>query len=101
MSVLYTALDFWEKRWKQETLTMTKLDTDIIFYAFRYALGRRTGAVDRVSKYILNNWEVIPEQDKVNMICEIKDAIEKDWAGAGCDIQEWQKIVERSEKEQL
>ena len=75
---------------------MTTADTNIIFYAFRYALGRKTGAVSEVVMYILNHWRQIPEKYKQQMKDEINHAINMGIAGMVCDIAEWNKILFKS-----
>jgi len=71
----------------------TITNTDILFYAFRYALGRKTGAVNQVASEIIKHWDIIPDIDKGMYKAEIRDAISRDSAGDLCDIQEWQKIL--------
>lgn len=72
---------------------MKKVDTDIIFYAFRYALGRHTGAVGQVVDYIIKNWKDIPEKDKVQMKEEILN-FNPIW-GEFSQKEEWAKILNK------
>ena len=72
---------------------MTTTHEDIMFYAFRYALGRKTYAVNDVTTYLIDNWSRISEKTK-NIICkEIKIAIEEDRAGMDCDVIQWKAVL--------
>lgn len=73
---------------------LKEADTNIIFYAFRYALGRHTGAVGEVVSYILNHWKQIPDKDKVQMAREIESY--KDQHGNLDQIEEWIRIVDKA-----
>lgn len=67
---------------------------EILFYAFRYALGRRTYAVSDVVDAILKQWPAITDKTINMMKKEIEEAIDKGHAGDFCDVQEWRKILE-------
>lgn len=67
---------------------------DIIFYAFRYALGRRTYAVNDVATYIINHATEIHARDRETMRREILDAIERGQAGMECDVEDWRRVVD-------
>lgn len=74
---------------------MTKLnkeDIDILFFAFRYALGRRTAAVSMVADYLKNHWAEIDEQTQKQIQDEIIQAIDRDEAGDDCDKRTWLEI---------
>ena len=68
------------------------LSSDILFYAFRYALGRMTYAVHDVATEILRNSKSIPNKDRHNMIKEITEALEKDQAGMEMDRKQWEAV---------
>lgn len=70
-----------------------KIETDILFFAFRYALGRRTGAVTFMVTEISNRWPLIDVVTQNQIQREIKDAISMDRAGDKCDIDSWRKIL--------
>lgn len=72
---------------------MSTADTNIIFYAFRYALGRRTGAVGEVVGYIINNWKYIPKKDKLQMKEEILNF--SPIYGELTQMDEWSKILNK------
>ena len=71
---------------------MTK--EDILFYAFRYALGRMTYAVHEVASEIIRNEASISPEMRALMIQEIAEAIEKGNAGMDMDAREWQRVAD-------
>jgi len=75
-------------------LPQLQVDPDILFYAFRYALGRKTYAVATVVEEMTSNWTELPLRHRVKMQEEIRTAIKEERAGAQMDIQEWQKILQ-------
>lgn len=68
-------------------------DAEILFYAFRYALGRMTYVSSVVSDYIIKHWDLITRhtQDMIKM--EIKAAIRMGTAGMEMDVKLWQRIL--------
>jgi len=70
---------------------------DLIFGAFRYALGRRTYYVGTVVNIILDNWGDLTSNLRFLIIKEIEAAIQDDKAGDEMDIYEWKKILRRGE----
>ena len=71
-----------------------KYSLDILFYAFRYSLGRQTYAVDTVVKDLLINWHEINPNTQGLIQKEIKEAIYNKQAGMSCDVEQWKKILE-------
>lgn len=69
------------------------LDRDILFYAFRYALGRKTYASSTVAQAIRENWNELDAFAKHKMHQEIQKAIDQDQAGHDCDQKEWKSIL--------
>ena len=69
------------------------LNEEILFYAFRYALGRRSYAVSEVSDAIIENWDSLSNTYKDLIIEEINTAIKNKSAGMECDIKNWQRIL--------
>lgn len=67
---------------------------DILFYAFRYALGRMTYAVHDVASEIIRNEASISPRTRALMIQEIGEAIEKGNAGMDMDVREWQRVAD-------
>jgi len=72
----------------------------IMFYAFRYALGRRTYATSDVSSYLIEHWKELNTITRVLIHKEIKEAIKNDVAGMNCDITSWKKLLLLSDKKQ-
>lgn len=70
------------------------MNSEIIFYAFRYALGRKTYAVSDVVSYIIEHWHEINIRERSAMKKEIEKAIYSDHAGMDIDVEEWKKILE-------
>ena len=68
---------------------------DIIFFAFRYCLGRRTYAVSMMVDYLLENWSNLPKNIRDKIKKEIEGAIKNDEAGADYDIEKWRKILNK------
>lgn len=73
---------------------MNDFNQEIAFYAFRYALGRRTYVVRTVANYIINHKDDFDENHQKLIIKEIKEAIEKGHAGMEMDIRDWIRVLE-------
>jgi hypothetical protein len=74
--------------------------SDILFYAFRYALGRSTYAVFDVAEAIIKNIKELPTKDLKLLTEEINEAKDSGRIGMDMDKQEWNK-VERACTEEL
>lgn len=74
---------------------LNRNDEDILFFAFRYALGRRTGAVELVVRELVRKWDKLRPQTQKQIKDEIREYPEK-WISLGdeCDIREWERILE-------
>lgn len=68
------------------------LKEDILIYAFRYCLGRKTYAVSDCVSNILANWNELTPRAKDLFYSEIKKC---DNLGMDMDEIEWMKIIER------
>jgi len=72
----------------------TKQDQDILFYAFRYALGRKSSVVDTTVSVLISNWDELPASYKHKIKMEIKrDARNVDIV-TEYYVEQWQKILE-------
>lgn len=69
-----------------------EVEENIIMWAFRYALGRRTGAVDSVIKCLYWNWSKLSEHTRNQIKDEIKTAIRRDKSGSQCDVNNWRRV---------
>lgn len=72
-----------------------KHDDRIIFYAFRYALGRRSYAVADVVGYVLFHWDELQGKTKELMKKEIKTALDENRAGMDMDERQWRRVLDR------
>ena len=69
-----------------------QVEENIIMWAFRYALGRRTGAVESVIRCLFNNWSKLSDHTRNQILDEINVAIKRDEAGSQCDINNWRRV---------
>ncbi len=71
-------------------------EESIIFYAFRYALGRHSYAVGQVAQYIISKRNTLSQQTKDLIVKEINEYEEK-WGGKPgeweCDTKEWNAVI--------
>ena len=77
-----------------------RLDEEILFYAFRYALGRMTYAVGTVSDCIIRNWDNLSEHKQTLIQKEINEAIERDNYGMDMDKVSWKRILQLKIREE-
>lgn len=79
---------------KNVSVVMPKNEEDILFFAFRYALGRRTGAVDLITTEIKNRWQELRPATQRQIHDEIRRFPEMYGSlGADCDIRDWQEVL--------
>lgn len=69
------------------------VDEDMLMWAFRYALGRKTGAVDSVVRHLKSNWGRLKQFTKDQIQREINIAIDRGDAGDDCDIKLWRELL--------
>jgi len=74
-----------------------EVQENIIMWAFRYALGRRTGAVQDVIDCLDKNWKLLKQFTRDQIKIEIKIAIDRDEAGSQCDVNNWKRVLEEFE----
>lgn len=72
---------------------------DILFYAFRYTLGRKTYAVSTVTAMLIKHKDLLSGSTKDVIRREIHAAIIEDKAGMDCDVAEWKHVLEGLENE--
>ncbi len=70
----------------------------IMFYAFRYALGRMTYAAQEVAEYIEEHADDLTDSDRLLIIKEARDAIHRDQAGMKMDVDAWMSMVRKLEE---
>lgn len=79
----------------------------MIYQSFRYVLGRRTYAVGMWCDWAVENWERIPEHDKLLIKKELNEAFKRDekerkktgktsflTLGDRCDRAQWDRVRE-------
>lgn len=69
------------------------VNENYIVWGFRYALGRKTGAVDDVVTTLKRVWGDLEPFTQEQIQSEIEDAIKLGRAGWDCDIESWQEIL--------
>ena len=65
----------------------------MVCFAFRYALGRRTGAVGIAVEHLAKHWSGLNRFDREQIKKEIVQAIKMGDAGSDCDVQQWQTVL--------
>ena len=66
---------------------------DLTFLAFRYALGRKTYAVEAVVEIITTNWELFEKFEKDDFVEKIKGAVASANYGALRDWYQWRRVL--------
>jgi len=66
---------------------------NIIFYAFRYCLGRKTYVVSDMVEFLQENWNELSQKTKMMIQGEIKTAIKEDNFGMEIDKKEWENLL--------
>lgn len=72
---------------------------DLLFWSFRYALGRRTAAVTQVANRLIKYKRFLNDNDRTLILKEISESIESDRAGDDCDVVEWKRVRSELENE--
>lgn len=72
----------------------------VIFYAFRYALGRQTYAVHDVARALIATAESLPSSTRHLIVKEIEEAIDGDRAGSDNDAEIWRSVADRMRKQE-
>ena len=86
-------------KYEQKFEPTVSVTPDILFFAFRYALGRRTFTPSIVAKEIKNNIKVLPTSDLNNMATEIMEAWAVGCLGDECDVKTWMDLDDLIEVE--
>jgi len=69
-----------------------KVSEDMLMWAFRYALGRCTGAITDVVEHLKMHWKKLRPFTQRQIKNEIHTAITMARAGDKCDIERWGEI---------
>jgi hypothetical protein len=76
-----------------KTVIVTSDLADMLVYAFRYALGRRTYSTSTMSEHLRTYWGSLPLPWQQLVQREIMEAIESNCAGDACDIASWRAVL--------
>ena len=71
-----------------------ELHEDFLFFAFRYALGRRTYVVSMMVSELKKQWDNLDPHTKSKIQKEITEAIQYGDAGMDIDVHEWKTILD-------
>lgn len=71
---------------------MIQVEETILFWAFRYALGRMTYVVGDVGDHIIRYADVLSVNFKKNVIHEIREKEYKNELGMECDKTKWLEV---------
>jgi len=72
---------------------------DLMFFSFRYALGRQSGAVSIVTEILKKYWNLFEKWEQEKIHTEIKTQEEFYSLGMSCDKADWYSILELKIKE--
>lgn len=86
-------------KYEQQVEQTISVTPDILFFAFRYALGRRTFAPSIVSMQIKQTIKGIPTSYLKSIDKEIMDAWAVGELGDECDVRTWVNLQDTIEAE--
>lgn len=66
---------------------------EMLIYAFRYCLGRRSYAVSSCVTVLIRYWDQLPRNDKQLIHREIYESFRGDRYGMEMDKDQWKKIL--------
>ena len=81
---------------KQKTVPIDDMFCEMMNWAARYAIGRRTYAASDTATYIRY---LVGDLDRTTLICLKSDIRSAKSLGDPCDAEEWMKLLEAVEKE--
>lgn len=80
------------------TLQAWGMNDLMVTAAHRYCLGRRSYIVSECVDWLIKNWGLFHVETKKRIIVETQEAIEKGFAGDGCDVEQWQRLIQIERK---
>ena len=86
-------------KYEQTCVPVIRVQPIVLYFAFRYALGRRSYAPSIVASEIRENLAVMPKMDLEGISEEILEAYERNRIGDECDIKLWMKLRKSIEAE--
>lgn len=69
-------------------------EDEIILFAFRYSIGKRSSLSSICVEYLLETQSVIRSETKKQIVDEIYTAISKNKAGNNDDVEGWKRVIE-------
>ena len=83
-----------KKTYTSEKIKSTSEDfADILFFAFRYAIGRKTFAPELVVKSIIKNWAMFEKFEREQFAADIQRAVVIGEYGSMSEWLQWKKIL--------
>lgn len=73
------------------------VDETTLVFAFRYALGRTSTAPSHVAEILLAHWDRLAQWTMEQIAQEIRTAMRRGMAGHECDVQTWQRVLDRAD----
>jgi hypothetical protein len=77
-----------------EAQTFNDKTCEMMFYAFRHCLGRRSFAVHSCVEFLVANWDRLMLPTRLAIEEEIKEAFEQGRYGDEMDKEQWQRILD-------
>lgn len=74
-------------------------DEQIVYYGFKYCLGRMTYVTSMMSEYLVRNWKRLSEDIQNKILDDIHAADEDDDLGWDCDKESWINVVDSAKVE--
>lgn len=74
---------------------MNSTEENILVFAFRYALGRRSTAPGIVADHLIKRWADLSPQSRAQVKKEINTAIHYGDAGDPCDVETWRDVLDQ------
>lgn len=80
-------------RRRSKVLIRLEDQRDLLIYAFRYCLGRRTYATHTMQQALKQAWPNLSAGDRAMYKREIREAQENMHLGDDCDAQGWLEVL--------
>lgn len=68
----------------------------LLLQSFRYCLGRMTCAVSVCTEILIKYWHILPPHFQQMIREETRHAIEHDYAGDRCDVENWEEFLRKT-----
>ncbi len=79
----------------RHSLPLFQVPEDVLVFAFRYALGRRTSAPWFMVVTLLQHWDRLEGWTQDQICREITTALLRGDGGAACDVDQWHRVLKR------